>query len=61
MDRNLSVYRFGNVVVSKGSQPNLVGHIIGFGRNVNGELLIKVRWENGKETPIHPNNVEMAE
>lgn len=35
------------------------GHIVGFFRNSTKELILKVLWDNGKEFPIHPSNIEL--
>lgn len=63
----LHFYRYGNVVVDERNQDGYgerYGHIVGFSRNVNGELLLRVRWEgevNDNESVIHPGNIKVIE
>lgn len=46
-------------VVSKASE-SVFGHIVGFGgRNAFDELLIRVAWETGHTTNIHPSNLKL--
>lgn len=33
------------------------GHITGFMRNITGELILAVLWQNSKEETVHPGNV----
>jgi hypothetical protein len=35
------------------------GHIVGFARNAQRELLLEVKWDNGDTLPIHPSNVQL--
>lgn len=63
----LHFYRYGNVVVDERNQDGhgeRYGHIVGFSRNVSGELLLRVRWEgevNDNESVIHPGNIKVIE
>lgn len=34
-----------------------IGHVTGFGINSHNEYIIKVKWANGEEYPLHPNNL----
>ena len=60
-------FQFGRVVY--GIEMCKFGHIVGFGRNTSGELLIRVQWECDRsfqtnesvvaaKTFIHPANVK---
>lgn len=55
-------YRLGDVVKNKEeleiiSEKKTWGHITGFSKNDFGETILVVKWDNGKEYPVHPHNV----
>tara|TARA_R110000751_G_scaffold307812_1_gene431799 strand:+ start:2202 stop:2519 length:318 start_codon:yes stop_codon:yes gene_type:complete len=51
-------FRLGAVVLHRGFDgEERLGHVEGFDRNATGEPIISVRWEGGKVSSIHPNNV----
>lgn len=33
------------------------GHIVGFSKNSSGERILKVLWDDGVTTEVHPTNV----
>ena len=35
----------------------MVGHVVGFAINTHNEYIVIVKWANGEEYPIHPNNL----
>lgn len=39
----------------------LVGHIIGFDLNCTNETIVRVKWNNGEETVVHPGNLLIME
>lgn len=53
-------YSKGTVVRRKGAQGRW-GHVEGFKTNNYDETCLIVRWENGRETTIHPDNVDVLE
>lgn len=51
-------YKIGNVVQHKGNKK--YGHIIGFAENpyeTCTETVLMVKWQDGREYKINPNNV----
>ena len=50
-------------VVSTDAMPlrsgNLFGHITGFDRSLQREVVVRVMWEDGKEYTIHPGNLTL--
>jgi hypothetical protein len=63
-------YKIGTVVrQNKASnclftQKQLWGHIIGFSQvhyESGNETILVVRWENGEQYSVHPNNVELGD
>jgi hypothetical protein len=50
---------FGGFFAKKKDAP-VYGHVVGFSRveyDEYFETVLLVRWDNGEEYPIHPNNV----
>lgn len=37
------------------------GHIVGFARNGQNEVLLEVKWDDGDTYPIHPGNVQLLQ
>lgn len=35
-----------------------IGHVIGFMLNSYNEVIVNVKWANGSEYPIHPENLK---
>ena len=53
-------YKLGTVVQHK--ENKLFGHIVGFAQTsyeTGSEPILLVKWENGKEFPIHPGNINL--
>lgn len=57
----LSECRIGQLVTGKKSsicEPLGVGHIARLGQNDFGECVLRVIWQNGDESLVHPSNLE---
>ena len=50
-------YRMGAVIEHCGEDK--FGHVVGFSRNAHFELTIKVLWDDGRTTAIHPGNIKV--
>jgi hypothetical protein len=49
----------GRVVIGKHWDDKEIGHITGFSRNSVNEVLVKVAWSDGRESSVHPANIEL--
>lgn len=38
---------------------NKFGHILGFARNPQNEVILEVKWDDGETYTIHPGNVQL--
>lgn len=36
-----------------------IGHVIGFGINTHNEIIISIKWADGGESAIHPDNLRV--
>ena len=58
----LSECRIGELVTGNKRSPTCeslgVGHIVGLGQNDYGECVLRVIWQNGDESLVHPSNLE---
>ena len=52
-------FNIGKVVRHKMSLK--FGHVTGFAMNASEETIVKVRWQDGQEYPIHPIHLEYKE
>lgn len=59
---DLAAYTRGAVVMKNAAlfeQDEMIGHIDGFTRNAVGEPILKVLWEDGTISSIHPHQVRL--
>lgn len=37
----------------------MVGHVLGFALNPQGEVILRIQWATGEESTMHPVHVEL--
>lgn len=52
-------YTRGAVVLTRFKEDQKIGHIEGFARNANGEVILSVAWDDGTVSAVHPTYVEI--
>ena len=64
-DVPISKITFGRVVktVPDNGKDDDFGHVVGFTRNMNDEIILRVQWSRASDeiSTIHPNNVLLVD